>query len=154
MHRPSVRHLPLCFAPTRAEKTRLQYLLARERVLYEGATRGSIDLAVHHAEAALLRSEIGKIAAVVGQRVLGTDLPLTLQNERGQQCKRNPVVVYEISVSAYNRELVWDGCGVTVRKDGAVSAIRGLLLLSNVLVWRRHLDGSWAPLVSPTPGKP
>jgi hypothetical protein len=137
------------FKPTKAELKRLRELFKKIDAL--AMTRDAKEVAwnEYFERDRALRAQVGSIAQDVGLRTIG-ELPLTLR-EAGWvvASPRKPVVVLEYGVFQWEGRLEWRGSGVELRKDGSVGEARGDIALDRYPLFRRHLDGSWAPLWLP-----
>jgi len=137
------------FEPTKVELKRLRKLFKKMAALSTSRDVKEISWNEYFERDRVLRAQVNSIARDVGLRTLG-ELPLTLR-EAGWTATspRKPVVVLEYQVFQWEGRLEWSGSGVELRKDGSVGEARGDMALDRYPLFRRHLDGSWAPLSLP-----
>jgi hypothetical protein len=138
---------PFVFIPTAAEVRKLTTLFRRIQALSNARDGKELTWEEYWSRDRELRTMIQAIAGAVGLRTIG-ELPLTLREaDWTEESPRKPVVVLEYAVHGWRGELVWVGDGVELKKDGAVGERMGSMRLDQYPLFRRHLDGSWLPLV-------
>lgn len=141
-----VDHQVLQFRTTQTERRKVSRLIHRRDALHEQRNSEELSWDDYLLACNPIDKELADIASEVGKRTLG-ELPLTLCTDLSGHTGCNPVVVIEIKLSSWNGEYSWMGEGCELRKDGSVGIKHGRIRLDNHLVWRRHLDGAWKPLI-------
>lgn len=142
-----VDHQVLQFRMTQAERRKVSRLIHRRDALHEQHNSEELSWDDYRLASNPINQELADIASEVGKRTL-RELPLTLRTDWSDHVKHNPVVVLEIVLSSdWKGGYSWCGEGYELRKDGSVGIKHGRIRLDNHLVWRRHLDGAWKPLI-------
>lgn len=137
------------FTPSKEELRKLRKLFRELKTVSVARDAKALTWNQYFERDKELRGEVQSLANEVGLRTIG-ELPLTLREaDWSEASPRKPVVVYEYQVHEWAGRLEWEGWGVELRKDGSVGEVTGAMALDRWPLARRHLNGTWAPLVLP-----
>jgi len=138
---------PLVFKLNRSEATRLRSLFAQRNSLQKSLDAKEFSWNRYYELQAELDEQVSAITQIVGARTIG-ELPLTLRElDWTSESPRKPVVIFQFRVIEWGGRLQWRAEGVALRKDGSVGENISGISLDEFPLARRHVDGSWAPLI-------